>query len=114
LGRLLGKVSAKRALNMTMNCRNFVSTWREVETRLFALYGFRDAMAMENTYSNVRVVSQHIFVRWRWLPFGAWRRGLGRRGARGGFVLVHLVEELEDALLLLQLNLRLVVRGGRG
>jgi hypothetical protein len=63
-----------------------------------------------NTYRNVWIVGQDIFVRRRGLSLrSGWRRFFGLQGR----VLVDLVEELQDAMLLLQLDAGLILRRRR-
>lgn len=116
LGRLLGNASVNRERNMTMNWGRKISAsglqlfCTSAQARRFASRPCSHANRGANTYRNVWIVGQDIFMR---------RGGLSLRSGRRRFfglqgrVLVDLVEELQDAVLLLQLNARLIFRRWR-
>lgn len=100
----LGITGSNRLRNMTMNCKVGELRLRQRD-RAFSRSGPNPTRrAGHFTYCDVWIVCKNVFVRRRGFPLAWWRRHLFLP-CLGHFVFGYLVEELQNAILWLQLNL---------
>lgn len=108
----LGMTGSNRLRNMTMNCKAGEPVLRQRDRAFSRSRTDPTRRTGQSTYCDVWIVRKNVFMGRRGLPLAWWRRHL-LLPCFGDFVLGDFVEELQNAILWLQLNLRLISRRGR-
>ena len=103
----LGITLSNRLRNMTMNCEIGEPGLRQRDRAFSRLFADVTRQIGFATYCNVWIICKNIFVGWGGLPLARRRRHL-LLPCLGDFVLGDAVEELQDAILGLQFDFRLI------